>query len=295
MLEITVSEIMQTPVETISPNESVRSGATKLASTGFGSLVVSENDRPAGIVTDSDISQFVSDGQDPNSTPIAECMSEPLVTIETDETLSEAAKVLREHGIKRLPVVDESETIVGIVTTSDLSNYIPHLSHARGQPDTDAEHPRESIRTDTAYERSDWDYQYFGAGGQLEVGDYATFSKTISESDVEEFAEITGDTDRIHLDEEYAQETAFGERIAHGGLVGNLINAALTRFPGSIIYLSQELSYLRPVPLDERVTARCEVVERLGGDRYRIATSVHRGVDEVVIEGESVVISEPPS
>ena len=65
----------------------------------------------------------------------------------------------------------------------------------------------------------------------IRVGDRVRFSKTISEDDVRAFAEASGDTNRLHLDDEYAEDTRFGRRIAHGTLVGGLISAALARLP----------------------------------------------------------------
>ena len=85
-------------------------------------------------------------------------------------------------------------------------------------------------------------------------------------------------------------------QFAHGSLVGGIISAALARLPGLIIYLSQDVSYLGPVPLGARVTAECEVVENIGKGRFRLSTTVMAGSGEdadTVIDGEAVVISDP--
>lgn len=121
------------------------------------------------------------------------------------------------------------------------------------------------------------------------VGDVVTFSKPISEDDVRAFAHASGDTNRLHLEEAFATETRFGEPIVHGTLVSGLISAALARIPGVTVYLSQDLEFVGPVSLGERLTATVEVVESLGGDRYRLETIVETD-EAVVVNGEAVVM-----
>ena len=86
------------------------------------------------------------------------------------------------------------------------------------------------------------------------------------------------------------ETTRFGGRIAHGTLVAGLVSAALARLPGLTIYFSQELGFHGPVTIGEQVTAVCEVVEHVGGDRYRLRTDVHDADDERVVEGEAIVV-----
>ncbi len=132
------------------------------------------------------------------------------------------------------------------------------------------------------------------AGDDIEVGDYVTFSKTLTEADVERFAAASGDTNPIHLDQEWAQRTRFNGRIVHGILATGLISAALARLPGSVVYLSQDVEFRAPVRLGDRISATVEVVENLGGERYRLRTTVSKGED-LVIDGEAVVlIDESP-
>ncbi|WP_049998158.1 MaoC family dehydratase [Halococcus sediminicola] len=127
----------------------------------------------------------------------------------------------------------------------------------------------------------------------LSVGDRVEFSKRLTDDDVRAFAAASGDTNPLHLDEEYAEETMFGERIAHGTLVSGLISAALARLPGLVIYLSQDVEFHNPVGIDDRVTAECEIVEDLGENRYRLRTTV-RDAEETVIDGEAVVMLDEP-
>jgi acyl dehydratase len=258
---------------------------------GIGSLVVCENGSPVGIITDVDISQLVSEGHDPETTAVEVVMSTPLVSVAVDEPIEDAAERMRAHDIKRLPVV-EDETVVGIVTTTDLANFLPHLVQMGRDEEPDTDRERVSVRADTAYERDEWTFEYLGNEAQIDVGDTVRFTKTISEADVEAFAEASGDTNRLHMDEEFAAQTRFGGRIAHGTLVVGIISSALARLPGMVIYLSQDVSYLGPVPLGEEVTAICEVVENIGNNRFRLSTEVVRSDDEAVIDGEAAVIAD---
>ena len=125
---------------------------------------------------------------------------------------------------------------------------------------------------------------------ELGVGDYVRFTKPIAETDVSAFAQVSGDTNRLHLSDEFAGETQFGGRIAHGTLVAGTISAALARFPGLTVYLSQDLEFQAPVEIGETVTATCEIVETLGDTRYRLHTAVENADGTTVIDGEAVVV-----
>ena len=123
----------------------------------------------------------------------------------------------------------------------------------------------------------------------LSVGDRFVFAKTLSEGDVQGFARASGDTNPLHLDDEYAERTRFGGRIVHGTLVAGLVSAALARMPGVVVYLSQDLEFHAPVRIGERVTADCEIIEERGDSRYRLSTAVRRE-GTTLIDGEAVVL-----
>lgn len=135
----------------------------------------------------------------------------------------------------------------------------------------------------------EWDVEFHGDEAALEVGDRIRFTKTLTEADVDRFAAASGDTNPIHLDDEWASETRFGGRIVHGILASGLISAALARLPGNVIYLSQDVEFRAPVRLGDRVTAEVEAVESLGGGRFRLRTLVKKG-DDIVIDGEAVIL-----
>jgi 3-hydroxybutyryl-CoA dehydratase len=123
------------------------------------------------------------------------------------------------------------------------------------------------------------------------VGDTADASITVTEETIETYAELSGDDNPIHADEDYASETMFGGRIAHGMLSAGPVSAALAALPGDIVYLSQDLRFENPVYPGDTVTARVEVVEELGDDRMRVKTTAE--TEETVISGEAVVLSVP--
>ena len=127
---------------------------------------------------------------------------------------------------------------------------------------------------------------------EVTVGDRITFSKELAEEDVRAFAAASGDTNRLHLDDDYAEDTRFDGSIVHGSLVGGVISAALARLPGVVIYLSQDMAFLKPVEVGDEVSAVVEVVEGLGGGQYRLETTVVRSDGETVVGGEAVVLVE---
>ncbi|MCY4729537.1 MaoC family dehydratase [Natronomonas gomsonensis] len=159
-------------------------------------------------------------------------------------------------------------------------------------PGTDGDHAESATerRVEPAGDLPGWETQ-LDVDGQLSVGDAVRFSKTLSEEDVERFALASGDTNPLHLDEEWAEDTRFSGRIVHGTLAAGLISAALARLPGGVVYLSQDLEFRAPVRIDDRVTAEVEIVEDLGGGRYRLRTTVETDTD-LVIDGEAVVLIE---
>ncbi|WP_276259733.1 MaoC family dehydratase [Haloglomus litoreum] len=152
---------------------------------------------------------------------------------------------------------------------------------------------RAEERISAAHDLPEWETEIETAGTSrtLAVGDRVRFTKRLSEADVERFAAASGDTNPLHLDEEWAEETRFDGRIAHGTLVAGTISAALARLPGGVIYLSQDLEFRAPVRIGDEVTADVEVVEDLGKDRFRLRTTVE-SEGRTVIDGEAVVLIE---
>ena len=125
----------------------------------------------------------------------------------------------------------------------------------------------------------------------LRLGQKASFGKTVTESDIVLFAAVTGDTNPMHLNAEYAKDTIFGERIAHGMLAAGLITKVLgTQLPGpGTIYLSQTLKFRAPVRIGQTVVATVEVVA-LHPERHRATLRTLCTVEgEPVLEGDAYV------
>ena len=127
----------------------------------------------------------------------------------------------------------------------------------------------------------------------LHVGMQATFAKTITEADIAQFAEVSGDHNAVHMDEAFAATTRFGGRIAHGFLSASLISAAVANhLPGpGTIYLSQQLNFRAPVRPGETVRASVSV-RAIDVARRRVTLdTVCRVGDKVVIDGEALVMT----
>jgi 3-hydroxybutyryl-CoA dehydratase len=161
-------------------------------------------------------------------------------------------------------------------------------SLATDEDDTSDRQPAPS--PELTYSKADWTFEHVDESDSLSVGDRVRFSKRLTDDEVQVFADASGDTNRLHLDADFAEGTRFGRRIAHGTLVSGVISAALARLPGLTIYLSQNLEFLAPVEIGERVTAICEIVEDLGDDRYRVTTVVEDEDGNTVIDGEATVL-----
>lgn len=288
--QMSLTEVMRSDVETTAPDVAIVNVGRRLQQREIGSVVVVDDGEAVGIVTETDLVELFVAGGDADTVTAADCMSSPLVTIDAEATITEAATLLREHTIKKLPVLSE-ETLSGIVTTTDLISYLPQFSVRRTSREI-TEGQRSRAKPEMAYDEKSWQFEYRDnkTEGVFDVGDVVEFSKIISDSDVRAFANASGDTNRLHLDEKFAAQTRFDHCIAHGTLVSSLISAALARIPGLTIYLSQDISYLAPVAIDERITAVCEVAEELDSDKYRLSTDVYDENDERVIEGEAVIL-----
>ena len=128
---------------------------------------------------------------------------------------------------------------------------------------------------------------------KFNVGDTAEITKRITASDIEGFAGVSGDYNPIHLDEEFAKNTRFGRRIAHGMLTASLISSVIAnKLPGEgSIYLGQTLQFVAPVFLDDEITARVTVKEiRENKPILKLETICANQRNEIVIRGEATVL-----
>ena len=128
---------------------------------------------------------------------------------------------------------------------------------------------------------------------KLKVGDSAEITRTIEQSDIQAFANVTGDHNPVHVDESFAQTTRFGRRIAHGMLTASLISSVLAnKLPGAgSIYLTQTLQFVAPVFPGDEVTARVTVKDiREPKGIVTLETICTNQRDETVLRGEAVVL-----
>lgn len=126
----------------------------------------------------------------------------------------------------------------------------------------------------------------------LTVGQSAELVRTVTEGDIVAFAQVTGDTNPVHLDADYAATTSFGERIAHGMLSAGYISAVLgTTLPGpGAVYLSQTLNFKRPVKIGAEVVARVTVTA-IDEAKARVTLDTTCLVGgKAVVGGEAVVL-----
>ena len=127
----------------------------------------------------------------------------------------------------------------------------------------------------------------------MQVGDRAAFTKTVSETDVYGFAGITGDFNPMHVNAVYAEASMFQRRIAHGMLCAGFISAVLgMQLPGpGAIYASQSLRFLKPVFIGDTITAEVEVAELIEEkNRVRLITRCRNQDAIIVAEGESILL-----
>ena len=125
---------------------------------------------------------------------------------------------------------------------------------------------------------------------ELEVGQAASFTKTITETDVYNYAGVTGDFNPAHINESFAKNTMFKGRIAHGMLAAGLISTVLgTKLPGpGCIYVSQDLKFTAPVRFWDTITARAEVEKvNVEKNRVELKTTCTNQKDEVVLKGKA--------
>ncbi len=119
--DIPVKEIMTREVCTIRKKDTVHTLAKRMVEYGVGSAVVIENGKPIGIVTEKDlISKIVAKNKVPSKVTIEEVMTHPIITINPHTSLRDAAMIMIKRGIRRLPIVDNSGNLVGIITDSDI-------------------------------------------------------------------------------------------------------------------------------------------------------------------------------
>ena len=126
----------------------------------------------------------------------------------------------------------------------------------------------------------------------LSPGMEASVSKTITNEDVSTFAALSGDVNPVHLDDDFAADTIFKKRIAHGFLTGSLFSTVLgTKLPGpGCIYLVQTMKFKAPVYIGDEVVATCKVTN-VDAEKGRVSLACDCSIDgKTVLEGEALLM-----
>ena len=128
---------------------------------------------------------------------------------------------------------------------------------------------------------------------ELEVGMSRSLTKIVTDRDIELFAEVSTDHNPVHLDEDYAQDTIFGGRIAHGMLTAGLISAVIgEQLPGhGTVYMGQSLKFMAPVRPGDLVEAEVTVLDIDYAKRRVTLETVCRVGETVVLKGEAKVLA----
>ena len=131
----------------------------------------------------------------------------------------------------------------------------------------------------------------------VDIGYKTTHEKTITEADINKFAEVSGDYNPVHMEEEFAKKTFFGGRIAHGVIAISLLSAAMAKLPGLVILISHSSRFMKPVRIGDTITAVAEVTDvRKSKGIVTLKNACTNQNGEVVVEGETLVrLFEPPA
>jgi 3-hydroxybutyryl-CoA dehydratase len=127
----------------------------------------------------------------------------------------------------------------------------------------------------------------------LKAGMAESFTKTVTERDVELFGDVSGDVNPVHFDEEFARGTIFKGRIAHGVLSASYISTVLgMKMPGpGTIFMSLTTRFKAPVRIGDTVTTTCTVREVVPDKRRVVFDCVCKVGDTIVVEGEAMVMA----
>jgi CBS domain-containing protein len=119
---MTVGQVMTFPVEVVHPSDTLRTAAEEMRALNVGSVPVCDGERPVGVITDRDIVvRAIALGHDPDTSSVSEVMSDVVQSCKPDTPLEEAARVMKQHQIRRLVVVDDEQNLVGIVSLGDIA------------------------------------------------------------------------------------------------------------------------------------------------------------------------------
>jgi CBS domain-containing protein len=125
MEDIFVARVMSSSLHTATPDTLVEEAAQEMLENGIGSVIVVDGDNQLeGILTTTDFVRIVAEQKPKDQTPVSKYMSRDVVTASAQDSIREVANVMVKRGFHHVPVVDEDEGVIGMVTTSDLASYL---------------------------------------------------------------------------------------------------------------------------------------------------------------------------
>ena len=120
-----VGDYCEQPARTIGPEDTVREAARRMDEENIGSLVLVIDNQPHGVVTDRDlVLEVLCDGLDPSSVKVGELQRGLVVSVREDAPLAEAARLMAQHAVRRLPVVDDKGHVVGLIASDDIVRLV---------------------------------------------------------------------------------------------------------------------------------------------------------------------------
>lgn len=126
-----VKEIMTPEVETVTPTTTLRVVAREMKDKGVGALPVVEDGKLIGIITDRDVSVYaIAMGHDPQSTEVQKVMTREVFSCSADQDISEAAKIMEQHKVRRLTVMSSNEVLAGFLSVADIAPFSGELAGA---------------------------------------------------------------------------------------------------------------------------------------------------------------------
>lgn len=125
MEDIFVARLMSSDVYTVSPDTLVEEAASAMLDREIGSVVVvNETNAICGILTATDFVRIVSERKPKDQTPVSRYMTEDVISGDAQDTVHEIAELMTEHGFQHVPIVDDTEGVIGMITTTDLTAYL---------------------------------------------------------------------------------------------------------------------------------------------------------------------------
>ncbi len=128
MDDVFVGQLMSTDLHTVSPDTLVEAAAQKMLANDIGSVIVVGSDNQlAGILTTTDFVSVVAERKPKDETPVEAYMTTNVITATAQNSVRDVADSMVEHGFHHMPVVDETEGVIGMVSTTDLAAYLSHV------------------------------------------------------------------------------------------------------------------------------------------------------------------------